>query len=72
MRSPEERALYNYMVAQLYARNGNVDDALEFLKKALEEGYKDTNKIQRDAAFASLREDPRFAQILKRQPADLK
>jgi len=71
MRSPEERAQYNYMVAQLYARSGKVDDALEFLRKAVEEGYKDTSKIQRDAAFASLREDPRFAQIVKHPQADL-
>jgi hypothetical protein len=39
--SPGDRAHYDYTVAKLYAKMGYSDRSLEYLKKAMEEGYKD-------------------------------
>ncbi len=66
--SPEDRAAFSFMVAKLYAQAGDFDHALEYLRKALEEGYKDIKKVYTDAEFASLREDKRFTELMAQKP----
>jgi tetratricopeptide (TPR) repeat protein len=61
---PEDRAYYDYTVAKLYAKMGLSDRSLEFLRKAREEGYKDFKNVYKDAEFAELRKDPRFAELV--------
>jgi tetratricopeptide (TPR) repeat protein len=62
--SPEDRAHYDYVLAKLYARNGVTDRSLHYLKKAMEEGYKDIKNVYRDDEFSTLRKDPRFAELM--------
>jgi tetratricopeptide (TPR) repeat protein len=62
--SPEDRARYDYTVAKLYAKMGLSDRSLEYLRKAREEGYKDFNNVYKDAEFAELRKDKRFAELV--------
>jgi len=62
--SPEDRARYDYTVAKLYAKIGLSDRSLEYLKKAMEEGYKDFKNVYKDAEFAELRKDKRFAELV--------
>jgi predicted Zn-dependent protease len=62
--SPEDRAHYDYTVAKLYAKMGFSDRSLEYLRKAMEEGYKDFNNVYKDAEFAQLRKDKRFAELV--------
>ena len=64
MSKPEDRAHYDYVVAKLYAKMGVADRSLEYLRKALEEGYKDIGNVYKDAEFASLRKDPRFTALM--------
>jgi tetratricopeptide (TPR) repeat protein len=64
-RSVEERAKFHYYLAKLYAKGGQNERALQYLRKALEEGYKDRAKIAEDDAFALLKENPEFQTILK-------
>src|ERR1019366_9438801 len=59
--SPEDRAHYDYVLAKLYARTGEPERSLHYLKKAMEEGYKDIKNVYTDSEFAALRKDPRFA-----------
>ena len=66
--SPENRAAFSFMVAKMYAQAGDVDRSLEYLRKALEEGYKDIKKVYTDAEFASLREDKRFNELMAQKP----
>lgn len=66
--SPENRAAFSFMVAKMYAQAGDVDRSLEYLRKALEEGYKDIKKVYTDAEFASLREDKRFTELMAQKP----
>jgi tetratricopeptide (TPR) repeat protein len=62
--SPEDRARYDFTVARLYAKMGLSDRSLEYLRKAREDGYKDFNDVYKDAEFAQVRKDPRFAQLV--------
>ena len=62
--SPEDRARYDYVLAKLYARNGEPDRSLHYLKKALEDGYKDIKDVYKDNEFSTLRKDPRFTELM--------
>ncbi len=69
--SPGDRARYDYTVARLYAKMGYSDRSLEYLRKALEEGYKDFKNVYKDAEFAALRKDKRFTELVAMKPAAL-
>ncbi|HET6175664.1 MAG TPA: tetratricopeptide repeat protein [Candidatus Sulfotelmatobacter sp.] len=62
--SPDDRAHYDYTVAKLYAKMGFSDRSLEYLKKAMEEGYKDFKNVFKDTEFADLRKDKRFTELV--------
>lgn len=62
--SPGDRARYDYTVAKLYAKMGLSDRSLEYLRKAMEEGYKDFKNVYKDEEFAQLRKDKRFAELV--------
>ena len=61
---PGDRARYDYTVAKLYAKMGFSDRSLEYLKKAMEEGYKDIKNVYKDVEFTELRKDKRFAELI--------
>ena len=54
----------SYNVARLYAQYGNKDAALEWLAKAIRQGYKDLAYLRVDPAFRGLREERAFEQLL--------
>src|SRR6202041_2148870 len=62
--SPEDRAHYDYTVAKLYAKMGLSDQSLEYLRKAMEAGYKDLKNVYKDIDFAELRKNPRFTELM--------
>jgi len=61
---PEDRARYDYTVAKLYAKMGFSERSLEYLRKAMEEGYKDFKDAYKDEEFAELRKDKRFTELM--------
>jgi len=67
--SPEDRARYDYTVAKLYAKMGFSDQSLEYLKKAMEDGYKDLKNVYKDDEFATLRKNPRFTELMASKTA---
>jgi tetratricopeptide (TPR) repeat protein len=64
----EERAFYDYIVAKAYAKLGLLDLSLQHLRKAMEEQYKDIDKVYKDSEFAALRKDPRFNDLMTNKP----
>ena len=66
--SPEDRARYDYVLAKLYAKMGVADRSLRYLKKAMEDGYKDIGNVYKDNEFTGLRKDPRFAELMAAKP----
>jgi tetratricopeptide (TPR) repeat protein len=68
MSSPEDRAHYSFVLARMYASSGNLERALQYLRKAMEDGYKDLDSVYKDQEFATLRKDPRFAELMNSKP----
>ncbi len=66
--SPEDRAAFSFMVAKMYAQAGDLEHSLEYLRKAMEEGYKNINRVYTDSEFASLRTDKRFNDLMAQKP----
>jgi tetratricopeptide (TPR) repeat protein len=66
--SPQDRAHYDYVLAGLYAKSGNNTRSLEYLRRAMEEGYKGVEDAYKDPEFAALRADPRFAALMASHP----
>jgi tetratricopeptide (TPR) repeat protein len=62
--SPDDRAHYDYTVAKLYAKMGLSEQSLEYLRKAIEAGYKDLRNVYKDVEFAELRKSPRFTALM--------
>lgn len=67
-RSVEERAKFHYYLAQTYAKAGMNDRAVQYIRKALEEGFKEKKKIEDDPAFASMKELPEFKELMASEP----
>jgi tetratricopeptide (TPR) repeat protein len=67
-RSVQDRAKFHYMMAALYAKDGRNDLALQYLRKALEEGYKERKKLPEDPAFGALHDLPEFKELLALEP----
>lgn len=62
-----DRAQQDYCLAKLFAASGRNREAIEFLRKALDEGFADRRKILGDQTLASLRATPEFARLMIEQ-----
>lgn len=67
-RSVEERAKFHYYLSKTYAKMGNNDRALEYMRKCIEEGFRDKKKFQEEPDFAKLRDLPEFKELLALEP----
>ncbi|HTZ58340.1 MAG TPA: tetratricopeptide repeat protein [Acidobacteriaceae bacterium] len=65
--SREQRVAINYYIAQTFAKAGKQDQALIFLRKAMDEGFKDRKRLDEDQDFAVLRTTPQFQQLLTQE-----
>ena len=67
-RSVEERAKFHFHLAKLYAQTGRNELAFQYLRKALEEGFKDKKKMEEDPDFKAIRDLPEFKELLALEP----
>ncbi|KAA6461240.1 tetratricopeptide repeat protein [Acidobacteria bacterium AB60] len=66
VRTPEQRARVSFLLAKAYAKRGNLEGALEYLRRAKEDHYAELAKVYQDEVFAGLWGDPRLEKIVKR------
>jgi tetratricopeptide (TPR) repeat protein len=66
--SPDDRAAFSFLVAKMYAQAGDFDHSLEYLRKAMENGYKHINDVYTEKEFATLRTDKRFEELMAQRP----
>ena len=69
--TPEDRAAFSFMVARMYAKAGDFDQSLEYLRKAMEDGYKNINQVYTEQEFATLRTDKRFEELMAQKPPSI-
>lgn len=62
-----DRGAMNYYMALGCVRLGQTECALQYLRRALDEGFTNPKKVASDVAFASLRDNPDFKQLLASQ-----
>jgi tetratricopeptide (TPR) repeat protein len=67
-RTVQERAKFHYYLAKTYANAGQNERALQYVRKALEEGFTEKKKFREDPEFAALRELPEFQELLQMEP----
>jgi tetratricopeptide (TPR) repeat protein len=64
--TPEQRARVSYIIAKMYMKRGNIEGALEYLRRAKEGNFPDLAQVYTDSDFSPLWKDPRLAKIIKR------
>jgi len=67
-RNIEERAKYHFYLAKMYAKSGRNELALQYLRKAFEEGLKDRQKSAEAPEFNPMRNSPEFQELMKLEP----
>ena len=67
-RNVEERARFHYYLAKMYAKSGRTELALQYVRKCLEEGFKEKDKLTVEPEFQALRELPEFKELLALEP----
>ncbi|HUS08759.1 MAG TPA: tetratricopeptide repeat protein [Bryobacteraceae bacterium] len=67
-RSVQERAKFHYYLAKTYAKAGASERALMYIRKAIEEGFKEREKFREDPEFAQLQDLPEFKLLLASEP----
>lgn len=67
-RGVADKARYHFELARLYAGTGKNELALQYLRKALEEGFKEKDKLQQAKEFSTLRETQEFKDLMSLEP----
>jgi tetratricopeptide (TPR) repeat protein len=63
-RSVDERAKFHYYLAKTYAKAGMTERAILYIRKALEEGFKERDRFKQEPEFAALRDNAEFKQLM--------
>jgi tetratricopeptide (TPR) repeat protein len=72
-RSVSNHGLFFFTMAKVYAQKGDAEHCAEYLRKSLDEGYKDIGKATTDPAFKDVINDPVVQAVLVRVvPAETK
>ncbi len=72
-RSVSNHGLFFFTMARVYAQKGDAAHCAEYLRKSLDEGYKDVGKAAKDPAFKDVIDDPAVQAVMVRiVPAEQK
>jgi tetratricopeptide (TPR) repeat protein len=63
-RTVTNHGLFFFTMARIYAQKGDVEHCAEYLRKSLDEGYKDIKKVKTDPAFKDILKDPVVQPVL--------
>jgi tetratricopeptide (TPR) repeat protein len=67
-RTVAEKAKFHYYLAKTYASAGNTERAIQYIRMALEEGFKERQKLMEEPEFAKLRETAEFKELMATEP----
>lgn len=65
-----DRARLDFCLAELYAQAGMTEQAIVYLRRAVDAGFSDNKRLMQDPVFDTIRHTPEFAQVmaLAKQP----
>jgi tetratricopeptide (TPR) repeat protein len=63
---------YYYYMAKALASVGNAEVAVRYLRRALEEGFHDRQRIDDDPDFKKISKDPAFVELMRNPPVAIK
>jgi tetratricopeptide (TPR) repeat protein len=63
---------YYFYLARVFASLGRVEDAVRYLRRAMEEGFKDQKKIDEAPELAKISQEPPFIELMKNRPTPIK
>jgi tetratricopeptide (TPR) repeat protein len=64
--TPQQRAVISFLIARAYAKRGNLDGALDYLRRARDNFFPEMSRVYTDKDFSALWQDPRLEKIVKR------
>jgi tetratricopeptide (TPR) repeat protein len=67
-RTVGDRPMFFYYMAKNYAKAGRNEQALNYIRKALEEGFKERKKFTEEPEFSQLQKDPEFQKLMATEP----
>jgi tetratricopeptide (TPR) repeat protein len=70
-RTVEEKARFHYTLAKSYAKAGASERAIQYIRMALEEGFKEKEKFLKDPEFAPLQENEDFKKLMNTETKTL-
>jgi tetratricopeptide (TPR) repeat protein len=65
LRTPEQEARVDYLIAKAYAKRGNLEGALDYLRRARDGHYPQMADVYTDKEFTALWQDPRLKKLVK-------
>jgi tetratricopeptide (TPR) repeat protein len=65
-------AQYYFYLAKVFASLGRAEEAVRYLRRALEDGFGDLNKIREDPDFQKISQFPAYGELLNNPPVPIK
>jgi len=63
---------YYYYMAKVFASLGRTDDAVRYLRRAFEDGFRDIKRLDEDPDFAKISKDPSYTALRSNPPVPIK
>jgi len=63
---------YYFYMAKAFASVGNAEDAVRYLRRALEDGFHDPKRIDEDPDFKKISQHPAFVELMRNPPVAIK
>jgi len=63
---------YYFYMAKAFASVGNADEAVRYLRRALEDGFDDRKRIDEDPDFKKISKHPAFVELMQNPPVAIK
>ncbi len=61
-----------FTMAKIFASLGKTEEAVRFLRRAFEDGFKDQKRLDEDPDFQKISQEPAYVELMKNLPAPIK
>jgi len=65
-------ANFYYLLAKTFARQGRADEAIRYLRRALEEGFKVDKRLEEDPDIKKISQNPDYLELIKNPPVPIR